>query len=326
MGKSDHYSKSSRYRPRAKRKLKILKGEGEEDHQGKNKYAVYKDKCVICMVLSAVLVIMIIRKMHETSSAQPLPQLVGTMSLIVDELDAQADTHLITKKQHKPLVQTKGADAWQLWNVTYNNDVKLSAHSYLAGYEPSNLFAQDTSKFYVGLGYPVVLNFEFDKTPSAPIVAYRIAGHPNRKLQKQNPSHWLLFGSADGVPPWSLLDERHVGESFLSKGNFRGNGNNGVILCLSYPRTRLKSIRMKILANAGWQSQITAIGRMEFLTNKQHKHCMHKFIDQTIGEIHKNAGKLCRCPDLCQFPNTFLTYRMTIKRHTRCNVCKQQLG
>ena len=131
---------------------------------------------------------MIIRKMHEASDAQTLPQLVGRISLIVDELDAQADTHLITKKQHgsgaKPLVQTKGADAWQLWNVTYNNGVKLSAHSYLTGYEPSNLFAQDASKFYVGLGYPVVLNFEFDKTPNAPIVAYRIAGHPNRKLQK----------------------------------------------------------------------------------------------------------------------------------------------
>ena len=204
--------------------------------------------------------------------------------------------------------------------MTYNNGVKLSAHSYLTGYEPSNIFAQDMSKFYVGLGYPVVLNFEFDITPNAPIVAYRIAGHPNRKLQKQNPSLLATFGSADGVPPWSLLDERHVGASFLSKGSFRGNGNTGVILCMTFPRTKLKSIRMKILANAGWSSQITTISKIEFLTNKQHKHCMHKFIDQTIGQIHKNAGKLCYQCVACQLPNTL--YQISFKRHARCNVCK----
>ena len=44
---------------------------------------------------------------------------------------------------------------------------------------------------------------------------------------------------------------------------------------------------MKILANAGWDSQITAISRIEFLTSKQHKHCMHKFIDQTMAKYIK---------------------------------------
>ena len=169
MGKSARYSKSSRFRPRAKRKLKILKEEEDEDDQGKNKYVVYKDKCVICMVIAAFLAIMVIHKKHAMDNPQSLPQLVGQMNHIVDALDAQAGTDLITKKQHRPgaktTLQKTGSDAWQLWNVTYNNGVKLSAHSYLTGYEPSNIFAQDMSKFYVGLGYPVVLNFEFDITP-----------------------------------------------------------------------------------------------------------------------------------------------------------------
>ena len=194
MGKSARYSKSSRFRPRTKRKLKILIEKDDEDDQGKNKYVVYKDKCVICMVIAAFMVIVVIHTKHEPENSQSLPQLVGRMNHIVDALDAQAGTELIAKKQpaKKKTLQKKGSDAWQLWNVTYNNGVKLSAHSFLSGYEPSNIFVQDTSKFYVGLGYPVVLNFEFDTTPNAPIVAYRIAGHPNRKLQRQNLSYYYF--------------------------------------------------------------------------------------------------------------------------------------
>ena len=43
--------------PEAKRKLKILKEKDDEDDQGKNKYVVYKDKCVICMVIAAFMVL-----------------------------------------------------------------------------------------------------------------------------------------------------------------------------------------------------------------------------------------------------------------------------
>ena len=99
MGKSARYSKSSRFRPRAKRKLKILKEEEDEDDQGKNKYVVYKDKCVICMVIAAFLAIMVIRK-HAMDNPQSLPQLVGQMNHIVDALDAQAGTDLITKRSN----------------------------------------------------------------------------------------------------------------------------------------------------------------------------------------------------------------------------------
>ena len=118
MGKSARYSKSSRFRPRTKRKLKILKEKDDEDDQGKNKYVVYKDKCVICMVIAAFMVIMVIHAKHEAENSQSLPQLVGQMNHIVDALDAQAGTDLITKKQHRPAKKhyKKGSDAWQLWN------------------------------------------------------------------------------------------------------------------------------------------------------------------------------------------------------------------
>ena len=99
MGKSARYSKSSRFRPRAKRKLKILKEKDDEDDQGKNKYVVYKDKCVICMVIAAFMVIVVIHTKHEPENSQSLPQLVGRMNHIVDALDAQAGTELIAKKQ-----------------------------------------------------------------------------------------------------------------------------------------------------------------------------------------------------------------------------------
>eukprot|EP00943_MAST-04B_sp_MAST-4B-sp1_P007746 g7746.t1 len=285
-----NHNKSSRYRPKSKRKKRydILKEE-EEDVE-KQKYVIYKDKCVICMVITALIIVSAVNQLKtEKDDAASVPQLFGRMNNLIDELDKETNHEFGTmeKNTRKPIREKKG---WQLWNVTYHGNMKLTAHLYQENYEPSNIFDPNIHHFYVGFGYPVVINFEFLKVPKKPIVAYKIGGHPTRLLEKQNPGHWLFFGSYRGTPPWLLLDERHVGPSFLSKGLLRSSAFDGVILCFQYPRTRLKSIRMKIVSNSGWHSQMSAISKVEFLTEDQHKHCKHRMVDQTIGQIHKNAG------------------------------------
>ena len=320
MSNNKNQKKSSRYRPKSKRKKKnitLLKEDDEDDdnhHRNKRNYVMYKDKCVICMVMAALIVIIGLHRLNTSrTNAASIPRLVGKINTIVDELDKETNKEFniktrTRKKKKKGSIDDDDNDGsvdsslsyaksnlgtqkpWQVWNISYHDNIRLSAHLYRSGYEPSNIFNRKLDSFYVGFGYPIILNFEFIKVPKKPIVAYKIAGHPTHLIEKQNPGHWLFFGSFDGTPPWVLLDERHVGPSFLSKGLLRGSTYDGVILCLQFPRTRIKSIRMKILSNSGWNSEITALSRMEFLTEDQHKHCKHKFVDKSIKDIHKNAG------------------------------------
>ena len=239
----------------------------------------------------------LITVLYASGRPTTIKSILGEFDAAVSELDMKVnslvheDVSIVSSQYAHSIAETsKVMDSrkpWKLWNTSRRGHIQVAAHVFRRGFEPFHIIDRDPSTLWVAFDYPAVAEFTLLKKQKDAITAYAIAGHPEKMLKAQNPSHWILYGSNDGLPPWLLLDERHVGNDFLSKGT---EISEGVVMCIQYPHFNIQKIRLKILSNSGWHSQVTALSKLELLSHHPHCKGARRIVENKVSVVHHRSG------------------------------------